>query len=761
MSLARKRLAPIAVIGVVAGGLMATTTPAQAADPVEVNILGINDFHGRIQANGNEAGAAVLAGAVDQIRGEHPNTIFAAAGDLIGASTFESFIAQDKPTIDALNAAGLEVSAAGNHEFDQGYRDLVDRVLAPYDAETNPYGGAEWEYLAANVKMKDSGNPALDPTYVKTIDGVEVGFVGAVTEDLPQLVSGTGIEEIEVTDIVTAVNTEADKLKADGVDLVVMLVHEGAPNTTCETMDDDPESSFGSIVTGVNANVDAIVSGHTHLAYDCKFPVAGWTGRAVTERPVVSAGQYGMNLNQLTFTVDPDTGVTGVETALLDLTPTPAYPADAEVGEIVSAAVAEAEVLGAEPLGEIAGGFFRAKRADGSTENRGGESTLGNLVAEAQRWATGADIAFMNPGGMRADMVGVQDTDPATPLAFPTTLTYKQAASVQPFANTLVEMTLTGAQIESVLEEQWQPEASSRPFLRLGASKGFEYTYDATAKEVTGIWLDGKPVEESESYTVAVNSFLATGTGDNFTTFGAGTARRDSGQIDLNAMVDYMAKFAGEDPLTVDYSQRAVGATFPAEAPEAYGPGDSVSFELSSLAMSAPADIKDDEVEVRFKGQSLGSFPVDNTIVPGAGFQEFDEHGTASVSVTLPDYAGDPDALVVVGDDTGTKVKVGIDTIAIPKAEATVTVKRSPKRVVAGQTKVMLKVTVKSATEAGGKVKVRAGGRAYTAKVVDGQATVTLKPFAKAGKKTVTVRYLGDALTARDVKKLTVKVVKK
>ena len=312
MSQARKRLAPIAVIGVMAGGLLATTTPAQAADPVEVNILGINDFHGRIQANGAEAGAAVLAGAVDQIRGEHPNTIFAAAGDLIGASSFESFIAQDKPTIDALNAAGLEVSAAGNHEFDQGYRDLVDRVMAPYDAETNPYGGAEWEYLAANVKMKDTGNPALDPTYVKSVDGVEVGFVGAVTEHLPELVSPGGISEIQVTDIVSAVNTEADKLKAEGVDLVVMLVHEGAPSTTCETMDDDPASDFGSIVTGVNANVDAIVSGHTHLAYDCKFPVAEWAGRAVTERPVVSAGQYGMNLNQLTFTVDPDTGVTGV-----------------------------------------------------------------------------------------------------------------------------------------------------------------------------------------------------------------------------------------------------------------------------------------------------------------------------------------------------------------------------------------------------------------------------------------------------------------
>ena len=170
--------------------------------------------------------------------------------------------------------------------------------------------------------------------------------------------------------------------------------------------------------------------------------------------------------------------------------------------------------------------------------------------------------------------------------------------------------------------------------------------------------------------------------------------------------------------------------------------------------MSAPADVKDDEVEVRFKGESLGTFAVDNTIVPGAGFQEFDEHGKASVSVTLPAYAGDPDALVVVGDDTGTKVKVGIDTVAVPKAEASLVVKRSPKRVVVKQTKVSLKITVKSDTDATGKVKVRAGGRAYTAKVVDGKASVTLKPFARAGKKTVTVRYLGDTLTKRAVEQL-------
>jgi hypothetical protein len=275
---------------------------AAAEGAVEVQVLATNDFHGRLGP------APQLAQAVRDLEAVHPNTVFAAAGDLIGASTFESFIAMDKPTIDVLNAAGLDVSAVGNHEFDQGLDDLLDRVMAPYDPETNPYGGAEWAYIGANVRYRDTGDPAIDGTWVKEFDDVEVGFIGAVTEHLPELVTPSGIADIEVTDIVEATNEAADDLKAEGVDLVLLLVHEGAPSTDCATMADDPTSDFGGIITGVNANVDAIVSGHTHLAYNCAFEVPEWSERAVTERPVVSAGQYGQHLNQLLFTLDGDTG---------------------------------------------------------------------------------------------------------------------------------------------------------------------------------------------------------------------------------------------------------------------------------------------------------------------------------------------------------------------------------------------------------------------------------------------------------------------
>ncbi|WP_182920446.1 ExeM/NucH family extracellular endonuclease [Nocardioides cavernaquae] len=738
-------------------GITPPTLPAQA----DIQVLATNDFHGRIKANGAEAGAAVLAGAVKQLRAANPNTVFAAAGDLIGASTFESFIAHDKPTIDALNSAGLDVSAVGNHEFDAGYDDLLNRVMAPYDAETNPYGGAEWEYIGANVHKHDAApDDVLDPTYVREFDGVQVGFIGAVTEHLDELVSPGGIEGVEVEDVVTATNREADLLEAAGIDVIVLLVHEGAPTTNCATMDDDPASDFGSIITGVNDNVDAIVSGHTHLAYDCSFPVAGWAGRTVTDRPVVSAGQYGTNLNQLTFTVDTATGDVVAKTQGV-LALSGKYAADAATQAIVDQAVAEADVLGAAELGEIAGPFNRAKLSTG-VENRGGESTLGNLVAEAQRWATSgaesgeAQIAFMNPGGLRADMVGTPDTTGGA-SGYPAVLTYKQAATVQPFANTLVNMDLTGAQVKAALEQQWQPAGSSRPFLRLGTSAGFRYTYDAArpaGDRVTGIWLGEDKLDPAASYSVTVNSFLASG-GDNFGAFAGGAGRADTGKIDLTAMVDYLAAFAGDAPLPVDATQRSVGVTFPAGAPAAYVPGSEVAFGLSSLAMSTPPDAKDAAVRVALGDTELGTFPVDNTV----GTDPRDEYGTAAVRVTLPsDLAPGAAALTVTGLTTGTVATV---PVVVEKAPSTVTATVDPGILKVRKDRAQVTVDVSSIGAPTGRVEIHADGRLLdAASLVDGVATLTVGPFARPGTVTLEVRYLGDDRVAPSSTTTTVEVTK-
>ncbi len=636
----------------------------------EVQVLGTNDFHGRLLPDGgNAAGAGPFATAVDELRQENPNTVFVAAGDLVGASTFESFIQNDNPTIDALNAMHLEVSAAGNHEFDKGYEDFVGRIQ----------DRADWEYIAANVE-EPAGRDDLAETWTKVIDGKKIGFVGAVTEDLPNLVNPAGIEGVSVTDVVDATNAAAAALKADGADLVILLVHEGSPTTSCASPQfTDEATTWGNIVQNTSADVDAIISGHTHLAYNCKYTVDAWASqdRAVTQRPVVSAGQYGTNLNKLVFKFDQTTGDLAVVTQDVIGVAGVGYSSDPTVQGIVDDAVAYANTAGAEVLGKMTGPFQRASYnpSGNATENRGGESTLGNEVAEVQRWATDragvdTDIAFMNPGGLRADM-------PGTANGSLRDLTYRQAANVQPFANTLVNMKLTGAQIETVLEQQWQRNAQggvpSRPFLRLGVSKGFTYTYVEEPEtvsapnsapvqtfrgEVTGMWLDGVPIDAAQTYSVTVNSFLGGG-GDNFWELAHGTDKVDTGQIDLQAMVDYMAQYDADNPLAVDYSQRGVELTLPADAPASYQAGDTVKFDIASWAMSGAGDTKDTELQVKLGDQVLGSFPVDNTV----GDQPYDNYGTAAVSVTLPDGLSDGTTeLTVYGPSTKTSVPLVIAT---------------------------------------------------------------------------------------------------
>ncbi len=679
-TLARRATTVVSAAALTMG--MAVAVPLTAnADPGDtvVQILGINDFHGRIDADGQSAGAAVIAGAVTELTADNTAgpTIFAGAGDFVGASTFPSFVAHDKPTIDAMNEAGLEVSSVGNHEFDQGYDDLVNRIMKPYDPDSNPYGGANWKYLGANVKNKSDGSDALAPTWMTEVDGVKVGFVGAVTEHLNELVSPAGIKDLDITDIAKAANAGAQALKDDGAQIVVLLVHEGYATTDCTGLT-DPNSDLGKVVGALDGNIDAVISGHTHLKYNCTVPKADRsTAGAAPQRdlPVVQSGSYGYNLDQLLFTVDSSGAITDIQANILPLTKqvddpdNPGekkweanYTPDEKVAQIVEDADANAKVLGAEVLGRITGPFDRAKQADG-TENRGGESNLGNMVAEAQRWDTrsattgSAQIAFMNPGGLRADMEGKNAS------GYPADVTYEQAADVQPFANTLVNMQLTGAQIRTVLEQQWQPEGSSRPFLRLGISKGFTYTYDpngAKNHHIIDMWLNGTPIKDDQSYSVTVNSFLAAG-GDNFYELANGTNPKDTGMTDLEGMVKYLAANAtADDPLQVDSSQRSVGVSFPSGAPDGYSPGDTVTFTLSSLMFPAPTGSKqpvDNKVTVTMGDLLVGTFPVSNK----ASDAKYDETGTADVSFPMPASApAGTVPLTITGDVTGTKTTVNV-----------------------------------------------------------------------------------------------------
>lgn len=694
--------------------------------PVSIDVVTMNDFHGRIEADGAAAGAAVVAGAVQQFREANPNTIFAGVGDLIGASTFTSFINDDNPTIDALNAAGLDVSAAGNHEFDQGWEDLRDRVQ----------DRADWEYISSNVFVTETGEPALAPAWVKELDGVKVGFVGAVTEDLDSLVSPEGIADLEVRSIVDSVNTVADDLRdgdaANGeADVVILLVHEGAESVDVNAI--TPESPLGEIVYGVDDDVNAIVSAHTHLAYN----------HVIDGRPVISAGQYGENLGLMNIQVDATSKeLISITNEIKPLTAAgkPLYPAVPEVADIVAKAKADADVLGAVKVGDITADFNRARQTNGS-ENRGGESTIGNFVADVQKWSTGADIALMNPGGLRANLTYASSgaSDPAG------NVTYREAATVQPFANTLVTMTLTGAELKSVLEEQWQPAGSARPFLKLGVSEGLVYTYDPTAAQgsrITSITLDGTPVDPTADYTVAANSFLAGG-GDNFASFKLGDGKRDTGKIDLQSMVDW---FDANETASPDYAQRAVGVVVGAPDADGYSAGDQVTVSLSSLAFSA-GEPAPGEVTLSLGETELASGPIDPTIVDTT-----DEVGRAALTFTVPDGVYGEQQLTVAVPSTGTTVTVPF-TIA-GEEEFAGTIELGSSKVAAGK-KLQItgegyrpgeSVTVELRPKKGQALEV---GTVEVAEDGTFAASVTVPKTAQPGKYTVAVSQAdGDEATA-------------
>ncbi|WP_233188933.1 bifunctional UDP-sugar hydrolase/5'-nucleotidase [Subtercola sp. Z020] len=635
-----RAVALVASVTLAAGlSVGAAGTASAASAPVDIDIVNINDFHGRLEANGTTAGAAVLAGAVESFRAANPNTIFASAGDNIGASTFTSFIQDDQPTLDALDAMKLDVSSVGNHEFDKGASDLENRVEP----------AADFPYLAANIFDKATGEPAFDQYFVKDVAGIRVGFIGAVTEELPSLVSPAGLADVTVGPIVSSVNTVADELKdgddANGeADVIVLLVHEGAATPEPAA----PDSAFGKIVGGVNANVSAIISAHTHQLYNYEAPVPGVAGAT---RPVLQTGSYSMDLGHLALSVDPDTKeLLSISSEVLPLTDAddddaPLYPADPAVQSLVDKAVETADVLGSVETGTITADFNRARQSDGS-ENRGGESTLGNFVADVQLWSTedaGSEVAFMNPGGLRTDVsyAGAGDADGS--------VSFKEAASVQPFANTLVTTTLTGAQIKQVLEEQWQPAAATRPFLKLGVSKSLAYTYDpaaAAGSHVTSMTLNGAPLAADRAVKVTVNSFLASG-GDNFFTLAKGTAAADSGKIDLQSMVDYFAEFKVATP---DDAQRAVGVAYDGALDAAAGvqAGQSVTVNLSSLLFSG-GEPSATTVDVVAGGQVIGSAPIDPSIVDTT-----DEVGRASVTFTVPATAAVGDVISASVPGTGT-----------------------------------------------------------------------------------------------------------
>lgn len=547
------------------------TEPSTTA---EINLLNINDFHGRINSN-----TVKFAGTVEQLReaaGEE-NTLFLSAGDNIGASLYASSSQGDVPTIDVLNALELSTSAVGNHEFDGGFADLTDRV--------EPL--ADFSYLGANVYTKGTEDPAMDEYDIFTVDGVDVAVIGAVTVETPTLVSPGGIADLDFGDPVEAVNRVAQEIEDAGLaDVIIAEFHAGADGSSDDSAvlpEIIPGSEFEAIVNETTPLVDAIFNGHTHSFYASDAPVPGEAGET---RPIVQTGSYGEFIGQIELTVDIASGdVLDYEarnvprTTVDDATLATAYPRVAEVQTIVNQALQTAEELGSVVLGKVTDDITTAFVGD-ARDDRTSESTLGNLVADSLLSSLtpadrgGAEIGVANAGGLRAELYYDENGD----------VTVAEANAVLPFLNNLWTTTLTGEQFTELLEQQWPREGGSRTaFAHLGLSDNVTYTYDSAAVQgsrITSVSIDGEPLDPARDYRIGTFSFLAQG-GDDFPVFGEGTGTLDSGLVDRDAWFDYIE---ANSPLSPTFDRRAVAVQ---DAPETVAPGQEVAFDVSRLDLTS------------------------------------------------------------------------------------------------------------------------------------------------------------------------------
>lgn len=549
-----------------------TAATCEATTPL--SLINFNDFHGRIAAERPDT--VGFFGEIEKLRADagEDNSLVLSAGDNIGGALFPSFALEDNPTIDVLNAAEIDASAVGNHEFDRGYDDLKKRIEGA-DGFSKP----EFPYLGANVTV--DGN-VTKPYATFERSGVTVAVIGAVTADLPSLVSPAGLEGVTISDPVEAVNKYAAEL-SDGnpdngeADVIVAEYHEGGSKSEGELADNTAATEvFDSIVNKTSGEVDAIFTAHTHqtYAYDAPVPDSDKT------RPVVQSAYYAELIGHVTLDVAADGTVCGhtaqqVTPEMSAADAAEAYPRAAEIQEIVNRTLDEASVIGREVVGKSEAPITRATSPDGE-EDRGAESTLSNLVAQQFKEVLGKDdpnfIGVQNPGGTRADL---DEGD----------ITYEEAAGVLPFANSLKTTQLSGAQVKTLLEQQWQRdengEVPGRPFLALGFSDNLSYTYDESRDEgdrITGIWVNGEPIDPDGTYTLGSGNFLIDG-GDNFHVLAEGANTADTGRVDLEAWTEWLTS---QELLKPDHTRRGVSVT---GAPESL-----VTGEKGTVSLGVPAE---------------------------------------------------------------------------------------------------------------------------------------------------------------------------
>ncbi|CAN7298980.1 bifunctional metallophosphatase/5'-nucleotidase [Knoellia sp. LjRoot47] len=521
-----------------------------------VQLLSFNDYHGHLEATDPKltpaedpsqtpvGGAEYLSTTLSNLRSKvgKGSSLTVAAGDLIGGSPFLSGMFHDEPSVESLNQMGLDVSSVGNHEFDEGTDELLrmqNGGCHPTDGcyfPQSPYAGADFQWLSANVVRKDNGKTLLPGTSVKTVNGVKIGFIGMTLEATPTLVSPAGVSSVDFLDEVQTANAQAAALKKQGVKSIVVLLHEGGYQTGTINDCNGISAPIAQIAAQITPEVDQIITGHTHQAYICSLPDPAGNDRLVT-----SAHDYGRAVTETSLVINTKSGevMRDRSTATNHLVAQTA-PKDGAITKIID----KWNTLAGPLKAQIVGTHTEDILGD-SSGNRGIETPMADVVADAILAGTdgpnegGAQIAFMNVGGVREDLPMKPKYSEA-----PGQITYAEAFDIAPFNNLLVSIDLTGDQIRQVLEQQYQPVAArgSRPMLALGVSKGFTYDWDASqpqgSRVVNGsMALNGAPIEATKTYRVGTLNFLADG-GDLFTAFTQGT-NRAGGPEDLANLVAY------------------------------------------------------------------------------------------------------------------------------------------------------------------------------------------------------------------------------
>lgn len=553
--------------------LIASAQKSAVGTQLAIKLIAFNDFHGNLEAAGRNPGVARLATVIDDLRAKNPLNAVVSAGDLIGASPLLSALFHDEPTIEAMNRIGLDFNAVGNHEFDDGREELL-RMQRGGNHPTDPntglglaedlkdghFAGAKFDFLASNVVDTASGKTLFPAYRIKEFLGHKVAFIGVTLEGTPTIVSPAGVAGLTFHDEADTVNALIGSLREQGVRAVVVLIHEGGVTTGSANGCDGVSGPIVDIVGRLRGDVDLVVSGHTHRAYNCLLP-----NRDGTPVRVTSAGSFGGMVTDIDLTLDTRShdviAVTADNRAIPNDATVPQSPA---LTPLVANYAALADGPRKRVIGKITATITRASTP-------AGESALGDVIADAQLAATddaglgGAQIAFMNPGGIRADLPfsapGKVDGD----------VTYGEAFTVQPFGNSLVTMTLTGAQIHTLLEQQFTgctvgypagAPVAGQPFNRiLQVSAGFTYAWKEKGTpcdnvDPVSIRLNGAPVDPAGSYRVTVNSFMADG-GDQLYVLRDGTNRLGGAQ-DLDALEAYFtARPAGVAPGPRDRIQLA------------------------------------------------------------------------------------------------------------------------------------------------------------------------------------------------------------